>query len=76
MITWQFLANISCNIIFNKAPFLSDTVQDLPVLTDMHVPALARMLNTLRDGWFWGLSAKKHLNARGFAHEYLRSCSL
>ena len=26
----------------------SDIVQDLPVVTDMHVPTLARMLNVLR----------------------------
>ena len=26
----------------------SDIAQDLPVLTDMHVPTLARMLNVLR----------------------------
>jgi len=34
------------------------------------------MLNTLRTGWFWGFSAKKHLNARGFAREFLHSCML
>jgi len=29
-------------------------------------------LNTLAPGWFWRFSAKKkHLNARGFADEYL-----
>jgi len=33
-------------------------------------------MSTLTSGWFWGFSAKKHLNTRGFAHEYLRSCSL
>jgi len=33
-------------------------------------------INTLAPGWFWRFSAKKHLNARGFAGEYLRSCSL
>jgi len=32
-------------------------------------------LNTLASGCFWGFSEKKRLNARGFAWEYLRSCS-
>jgi len=33
----------------DKKRFLSsDIVQDLPVVTDMHVPTLARMLNVLR----------------------------
>jgi len=31
-----------------KLFLLSDIVQDLPVVTDMHVPTLARMLNVLR----------------------------
>jgi len=31
-----------------KRPFLSDIAQDLPVLTDMHVPTLARMLNVFQ----------------------------
>jgi len=31
-----------------KRFLLSDIVQDLPVLTDMHVPTLARMTNVLR----------------------------
>jgi len=31
-------------------------------------------LNTLALGCFWGFSKKKHLNARGFSREYLRSC--
>ena len=32
--------------------------------------------NTLRIARFRGFSAKKHLNARGFAREFLRSCML
>jgi len=31
-------------------------------------------LNSLAPGWIRGFSEKKHLNARGFAQEYLRSC--
>jgi len=31
-----------------KRFLLSDIVQDLPVVTDMHVPTLARMLNVLQ----------------------------
>jgi len=31
-----------------KRFLLSDIVQDLPVVTDMHVPTLGRMLNVLR----------------------------
>jgi len=31
-----------------KLLLLSDIVQDLPVVTDMHVPTLAHMLNVLR----------------------------
>jgi len=31
-----------------KRFLLSDIVHDLPVITDMHVPTLARMLNVLR----------------------------
>jgi len=31
-----------------KRFLLSDIVQDLPIVTDMHVPTLARMLNVLR----------------------------
>jgi len=31
-----------------KLFLLSDIVQDLPVVTGMHVPTLARMLNVLR----------------------------
>jgi len=31
-----------------KNAFLSDILQDLLVVTDMHVPTLARMLNVLR----------------------------
>jgi len=31
-----------------KTLFLSDIAQDLPVLTDMHVPTLACMLNVLQ----------------------------
>ena len=31
-----------------KRFLLSDTVEDLPVVTCMHVPTLARMLNVLR----------------------------
>jgi len=30
-------------------------------------------LNTLASGCFWGFSEKKHLNARGFLREFLRS---
>jgi len=29
--------------------------------------------NTLSPGCFWGFLEKKHLNAHGFAQEYLRS---
>jgi len=46
------LANIWCNIFFaaldEKRFLLSDILQDLAVVTDMHVPILARMLNVLR----------------------------
>jgi len=31
-----------------KRLLLSDIVQDLPVVTDMHAPTLARMLDVLR----------------------------
>ena len=31
-----------------KRFLLSDIVQDLPVVTDVHVPTIARMLNVLR----------------------------
>jgi len=31
--------------------------------------------NSLASGCFQGFSEKKRLNARGFAREYLRSCS-
>jgi len=31
-----------------KGFLLSDIVQDSPVVTDMHIPTLARMLNVLR----------------------------
>jgi len=31
-----------------KRFLLSDTAQDLPVVTDMHLPTLTRMLNVLR----------------------------
>jgi len=45
-----FLANIWCNIILQHKwkTLLSDIAQDLPVLTDMRVPTLARMLNVLQ----------------------------
>ena len=33
------------------------------------------ILNTLASGCFRGFSKKKHLNARGFVQEYLRSCT-
>jgi len=33
------------------------------------------LLNTLAPGWFQGFLAKKRLNARGFAQEYLCSCT-
>jgi len=33
-----------------KRFLLGDVAQDLPVVTDIHVPTLARMLNTLRAG--------------------------
>jgi len=32
-------------------------------------------INSLASGCFRGFSKKKHLNACGFAREYLRSCS-
>jgi len=31
-------------------------------------------LNTFASGCFQGFSEKKHLNAHGFAQEYIRSC--
>jgi len=31
------------------------------------------VINSLASGWFWGFSKKKHLNARGFAWDFLRS---
>jgi len=34
------------------------------------------MLTIREAGGFGDFRQKKHLNARGFAHEYLRSCSL
>jgi len=35
---------------------------------------LANGVNTLASGCFRGFLEKKHLNARGFVWEYLRSC--
>jgi len=32
-----------------------------------------QIFNTLVSGCFWGFSRKKHLNACGFAREFLRS---
>jgi len=36
---------------------------------------LPAKLGTLAPGWIRGFSEKKRLNARGFAREYLRSCT-
>jgi len=44
----QYLVQHYFAVLDEKRFLLSDIVQDLPVVTDMHVPALVRMLNVLR----------------------------
>jgi len=44
----QFLAQHYFAALDEKRFLLSDTAQDLPVVTDMHLPTLTRMLNVLQ----------------------------
>jgi len=44
----QYLVQHYFAVLNGKRFILSDFAQDLPVLTDMHVPTVARMLNVLQ----------------------------
>jgi len=44
----QYLLQHYFAVLNEKRLLLSDIVQDLPVVTDMHAPTLARMPNVLR----------------------------
>jgi len=44
----QYLVQHHFAALDEKGFLLSDIVQDSPVVTDMHIPTLARMLNVLR----------------------------
>jgi len=71
MLRWPFslifASQVSCGVCYCKR----DEVYFITLLWQNN--GGQNCLNSLASGWFQGFSEKKHLNARGFAREFLRS---
>jgi len=67
-----YQSEINCNVLYILAYVTTVTKRAI----DANIRWVYLLgFNTLASGCFWGFSKKKRLNARGFAREYLHSCS-
>ena len=64
-------ASLKCLLIFQSIVKASKHIHH----TELGTMVCIDFFNTLASGCFQGFFEKKHVNARGFAREYLRSCT-